>query len=318
MNNISSTIGAWSFHPLITSLPPTVLPNVAYWNVTNGTWEYQVQVSWPLNWTSIDAESTVETLYAHQYTTQLLTTNLHSYILDGNAQALTATEAFRRIRPNDPVHPDTIIVSIGYPDMPPDSPYADARYYDYQIPVCATCPAPELPGVPSGGVVFSTFLDTVLRPWVHEQFPNVDFDRDALYGHSFSGLFTIWTMLTHPHLFDVYLAASPFLVWNDAYIFNLLDTYRYSNSTAKPALQISYGGRESRPEKRRTETQEEFEVRKAFLEAFRMQELCVMLYEEIRESGGVRHVEIREYPFSYHPAVGGNAIADGLDYFLDW
>jgi predicted alpha/beta superfamily hydrolase len=83
----------------------------------------------------------------------------------------------------------------------------------------------------------------VLRPWVHEQFPNADFDRDALYEHSFSGLFTIWTILTHPHLFDVYLAGSPFLVWNDAYIFNLLDIYRYSN-------------------------------------------FCVMLYEEIRESGG--------------------------------
>jgi hypothetical protein len=119
MNNISSTIGAWSFHPLITSLPSIVLPNVAYWNVTNGTWEYQVQVSWPLNWTSIDAESTVQTLCAHQYTTQLLTTNLHSYVLDGNAQALPATEAFRRIRPNDPVHPDTIIVSIGYPELAP-------------------------------------------------------------------------------------------------------------------------------------------------------------------------------------------------------
>jgi hypothetical protein len=57
-----SSIGAWSFHPLAEAFPSTVLPNIAYWNVTNGTWEYQVQVSWPLNWTSRDVKSTVETL----------------------------------------------------------------------------------------------------------------------------------------------------------------------------------------------------------------------------------------------------------------
>lgn len=60
----ATSIGSWSFYPLLTSFPPTVLPNIAYWNVTNGTWEYQVQVSWPLNWTSKDAQSTVDTLYA--------------------------------------------------------------------------------------------------------------------------------------------------------------------------------------------------------------------------------------------------------------
>jgi predicted alpha/beta superfamily hydrolase len=243
----------------------------------------------------------------------------HRYVLDGNAQALTATEAFRRIRPNDPIQPDTIIVSIGYPHLQPDSPYADARYYDYQIPVCATCTAPELPGVPSGGEAFLVFLDNVLRPWVHNYFPNARFDRDALYGHSFSGLFTIWTLVTHPNLFDVYLAASPYLIWNDEYIFDHLDPFLAPSSSAtKPALQLTYGGREQFPEKRRTETQEAYEERRNFLASLKMQDLVTRLYEEIKDSELLRHVEIREYPFSYHPAVGGHAIADGLDYFLDW
>jgi len=59
---VNSSAGAWSFYPLVTAFPPTILPNIAYWNVTNGTWEYQVQLSWPLNWTSTNVTSTVETL----------------------------------------------------------------------------------------------------------------------------------------------------------------------------------------------------------------------------------------------------------------
>lgn len=242
------------------------------------------------------------------------------YVLDGNAQAQTATEAFRRIRPNDPLQPDTIIVSIGYNHLPPDSPYADGRYYDYQIPVCETCPTPELPGVPSGGEAFITFLDTVLRPWVHNYFPNANFDRDALYGHSFSGLFTIWTLMTHPGLFDTYLAASPFLVWNDEYIFDHLQPFfTPKNLTTKPALQMTYGGYECKPQKRRTESLEAFKARRDFLvNGMRICELTDRLYRKIKHSPNLRHIEKREYPFSYHPAVGGNAIADGLDFFLDW
>jgi predicted alpha/beta superfamily hydrolase len=243
------------------------------------------------------------------------------YVLDGNAQAQTATEAFRRIRPNDPIQPDTIIVSIGYPNLPPDSPYADGRYYDYQIPVWETCPPPELPGVPSGGEAFITFLDTVLRPWIHNYFPSATFDRDALYGHSFSGLFTIYTLMTRPELFDVFLSASPFLVWNDAYIFDHLEPFHTAslpNGTTKPALQITYGGYECNPQKRRTESLEAFRERRAFIQSMRICELSDRLYKEIKNSPNLRHIEKREYPFSYHPAVGGNAIADGLDYFLDW
>lgn len=41
----------WAFTPIVEAFPQTVLPNVAYWNVTNGSdLEYQVSLSWPLDW----------------------------------------------------------------------------------------------------------------------------------------------------------------------------------------------------------------------------------------------------------------------------
>ncbi|KAH3954060.1 hypothetical protein HBH70_113900 [Parastagonospora nodorum] len=307
MSNLS-TLGAWSFHPLASPFPSTILPNIAYWNVTNGTWEYEVQVSWPLNWTSRDVASTVETLY----------------VLDGNALGLSTTEAFRKRRPVDFAQSDTIVVSVGYPasNLQPDSPYSDARYYDYQMPVCPTCaPQQDAPGVPSGGAAFLAFLDGVLRPWVHEYFPQTHFNRDGLYGHSFSGLFVLYALFTRPEMFDVWMSASPYLVWNGEYFFSR-DSPLYSgvqrNATTKPALQISYGELEQNAKKRRMETQEAFEARRAFLASMKMEDLCTRLYDEVKGSGLLRDVELHEYPFSYHAAVGGNALADGIDYFLDW
>jgi predicted alpha/beta superfamily hydrolase len=246
---------------------------------------------------------------------------VHRFVLDGNALAQTATEAFRKRRPVDFFQPDTIIVSVGYPSLIPDSPYSEGRYYDYQVPVCANCTPPVLPGVPSGGDGFITFLDTVLRPWVRGYFPNVVFNRDGLYGHSFSGLFVIYALLVRPDLFDVFLSASPHLVWNNDYIFSQLGLFRTespSNVTTKPALQLSYGGYEQFPRKRRTETLEAYEARRTFFGSIRTEELCNRLYNEIKDSPRLRHVELREYPFSYHAAVGSAALCDGIDYFLDW
>jgi predicted alpha/beta superfamily hydrolase len=85
-----------------------------------------------------------------------------SYVLDGNALAGTATEAFRKRRPVDSSQPDTIVVTIGYPDLIPDSPYSNGRYYDYQMPVCANCTQPWQPGVPSNGDNFLVFVNDVL------------------------------------------------------------------------------------------------------------------------------------------------------------
>lgn len=45
------TNNSWTFTPIVEAFPPTVLPNVAYWNVTNGSdLAYQISLSWPLDW----------------------------------------------------------------------------------------------------------------------------------------------------------------------------------------------------------------------------------------------------------------------------
>lgn len=234
---------------------------------------------------------------------------------------MTATEAFRRRRPVESTQPDTIVVSIGYPETIPDSPYSLNRGYDFQPPVCDTCPPPAAPGVPSNADNFITFIDDVLRPWVRDTiFPNADFSRDALYGHSFGGLFVLYALLVRPDLFDTFLSASPALFWNDGYILDQLAplTNPPGDNSIKPAFQISYGALEQFPVKRRTETQQEYETRKGFIETMQMTTLSNQLYNAIKNSPALRDVSLHEYPFSDHAAVGGAALADGIDYFLDW
>lgn len=247
-------------------------------------------------------------------------------MLDGNALGLTATEAFRRRRPVEFNMPDSIIVSIGYPETIPDSPWSLQRGYDFQPPVCDNCTLPAIPGVPSNADNFIEFIDTVLRPWVRDTaFPNAVFDRDALYGHSFGGLFVLYALVARPDLFDTFLSASPALTFNNDYVFNHTDFLaplkktepRTANAT-KPAFQISYGALEQAPVKRRTETDEQFAFRQSILIPNRMTDLSQKLYNELKDSPALRDVEIHEYPFSDHAAVGAAALADGIDYFLDW
>jgi len=242
------------------------------------------------------------------------------YVLDGNAQGPVATQAVRNRRPVNSYMPDTIVVSLGYPAQIADSPYSTGRYYDYQLPVCSNCTAPEQPGVPSNADNFIAFVGDVVKPWVRKLFPNTEFSRDALHGHSFAGLFTFYALITRPDLFDTFLIASPALYWNNGYIFDHLAplTAPSGNNATKPAVQLTYGHLEQFLVQRRVETNAEFQARKSFLSFTMMTTNCKRLYEALSNSTIIRDVELREYPFSDHTAVGMASIVDGLDYFLDW
>jgi len=132
-------------------------------------------------------------------------TALTMYVLDGNALGLTAHEAFFRRKPVDSSQPDSIVVTIGYSLT--DSVYdLVRRTSDFRPPL----PEPQTP--PSGADAFLDFIGTALKPWVkREVFPGVEFRRDALYGHSFGGLFVVYALTKEPGLFDTYFPASPAL-----------------------------------------------------------------------------------------------------------
>jgi predicted alpha/beta superfamily hydrolase len=224
---------------------------------------------------------------------------------------MTATEGFKRRKPVESAQPDSVVVSIGYPLA--DSVYSPQRMIDFRPPF------PEVQDPPPGADAFIAFIDEILRPFIHSTvFPNVDFTREALYGHSGGGLFIIYALITRPDLFDTFLSASPAISLNNGSILDEVHPLESTNSTNRPAFSISYGSLEQFPVRRRTETEEVVQRRKAFIETFRMTDNCNELYRRIKNSSKLRDVVLNEYIGQDHASVGDSALTDGIDYFVDW
>lgn len=199
-----------------------------------------------------------------------------------------------------------------------DSVYSAQRNTDFQTwtPKSTT---PTLPSARQGADHLLDFIGGTLRPFVRSQFPKVTFDRDCLYGHSFGGLFVVYTIICRSGLFDTYLAASPGAAnWNIEYISNWMEKAANSDSKNKPALRLAFGGLEAQPLRRRTETEEAFRARTGFYASFDVGTNTKAIYQKLRGNSNLKDVEIKEYPWSDHASLGAVALTDGIDYFVDW
>ena len=198
--------------------------------------------------------------------------------------------------------------------------YGAQRSIDFQPLTPGEAP-PPVPGVREGADDFIQFIEGTLRPFVHTEFPNVQFGREALYGHSFGGLFVVYALLRRPDLFDTFLSASPALFWNGGYILNhtyWLDDATIPENATKPAFRLAYGSLEQSPVKRHTETDEQYQFRLDLFHTFAMSNNSNRLYHSLKGNSKLRDVELKEYVGSDHASVGAVALTDGIDYFVDW
>ncbi|MED0673959.1 alpha/beta hydrolase-fold protein [Aneurinibacillus aneurinilyticus] len=144
------------------------------------------------------------------------------YLLDGNSVFGTMVEALRLQcrRPDVSGGMPAIIVGIGYEI---DGPFTPERFYDL-MPL----PTPEFlkrfnnePLPKQGGAgAFLQFIEEELKPQVESEFL-VDRKRQALFGHSLGGLFTVYALFSKPDSFQYYVVGSPSLHWNKEYMLDL-------------------------------------------------------------------------------------------------
>ncbi|KAK4234917.1 ferri-bacillibactin esterase [Achaetomium macrosporum] len=305
----------WSFSPF-PPFPATVFPNTALWNATSvaADMTYQIQVSCPFDSPSREVPCK---------------SALTVYVLDANAMGMTAAEGFKRRKPVSFGQPDSVVVSIGYPLS--NSLYDMVnRFVDYRPPF------PGDQGSPSGADHFLDFIEHALRPWLHKTVcPNVDFTRDALFGHSFGGLLAVHALVSRPSMFDTDLAASPVLeVANSSILYEVTTRFgtgdpnssayytsmscNNTTSTNLPALMFSYGSLEQFPVRRRTENETAFQARKSYFRPLGMTEHYRELFDRVKASGRLRDVLLKEYVGQEHAGVAASAITDGIEYFVDW
>lgn len=131
------------------------------------------------------------------------------YALDGNALLEFLPAA--RLRP--PLEQLPLLVLIGYPTERRFD--TAARAWDYTPPGPQGQPLPDPVAkerVNGGAAAFLRFIERQVRPRV-EQLAHTDARRQTLWGHSYGGLFVLYTLLNQPQAFTRYIAADPSLWW---------------------------------------------------------------------------------------------------------
>src|SRR5690606_21869005 len=108
------------------------------------------------------------------------------YVLDGDAMFHTMVDTVRAYerRPDGGEHTRAVVVGIGYP---PGTDIAAARTLDL-TPVASDEPRVLKPN--GGADAFLAFVEDDLKPAINREI-NIDPQRQALFGHSFGGLFTL-------------------------------------------------------------------------------------------------------------------------------
>ncbi|WP_313375732.1 alpha/beta hydrolase-fold protein [Chishuiella sp.] len=70
----------------------------------------------------------------------------------------------------------------------------------------------------SGGADnFLNFINNELKPFINKKFRTTGFN--IIHGHSFGGLFAVYTLVNHPDSFNAYIAIDPSLWWDNKIVF---------------------------------------------------------------------------------------------------
>lgn len=171
------------------------------------------------------------------------------YVTDGNSIFGTVREAIdtrSRVARSSGLVP-AVVVAIGYPTEDPFD--IVRRAYDLTPPSETVSMPPRPNGKPwpklGGADAFLDFIEAEVKPLVAELAP-VDPDKEILMGHSFGGLFALHTLFTHTEAFDIYVANSPSIWFNDAMLLDEADAFvaRSREAPVDTALFMSVGGLE--------------------------------------------------------------------------
>ncbi|WP_278362020.1 alpha/beta hydrolase [Stutzerimonas kunmingensis] len=123
------------------------------------------------------------------------------YVLDGNAlfPGLAIQAQALEDRPDPNLRDSVLVVGIGYPGEALYDFKARAEDYTPKADDRQRLPGREPP--PSGGADdFLAFIEDELKPQIAQRYP-VDARRQTLFGHSYGGLFTLYTLFTKPQAF---------------------------------------------------------------------------------------------------------------------
>ncbi|WP_298642887.1 alpha/beta hydrolase-fold protein [uncultured Cardiobacterium sp.] len=167
------------------------------------------------------------------------------YILDGDTlfPALAVMTQSWQYRAAETGARPLALVGIGYANG--ELLDLASRSADY------TPPAPHYPDdryTYGGAELFSRFIEEELKPEIANTLP-VNDRQQAILGHSYGGLFALYTLYNHPQHYRHYLISSPSIWWNGRRV--LADAHRLDTAPQPPVhIRITAGAYEEESDPR--------------------------------------------------------------------
>ena len=185
-------------------------------SIVNGQ-EYVLQISLPAGYDTTDKKYPVVYLMDSQWDFPLLTALYGQQYYDGFV-------------------PEMIIVGITWGGNHPNPDSLRARDYT---------PTNEKRLPQSGGAdKFLSVIKNEVFPLVKKNY-RVDENDKTLVGCSLGGLFTMYTLFTHPEMFNRYVAASPAFTWDNKILYKYEEQYHANKSNPPAKVFMCVGGVET-------------------------------------------------------------------------
>jgi len=87
---------------------------------------------------------------------------------------------------------------------------------------------------------FIQFIENELIPFVEKKYPVTNFR--TIIGHSYGGLFAVYTLINHPNIFNNYIAIDPSLDWDNQNLTEQAKTMFANQDFNRKSLFMSLGG----------------------------------------------------------------------------
>lgn len=185
-------------------------------SIVNGQ-KYVLQISLPASYNKTNQKYPVVYLMDSQWDFPLLTALYGQQYYDGFV-------------------PEMIIVGITWGGKHPNPDSLRSRDYT---------PTTEKRLPQSGGADrFLSVIKNEVFPLVEKNY-RVDENDKTLIGCSLGGLFTMYTLFTHPEMFNRYVAASPAFIWGDKILYKYEEQYHANKSNPPARLFMCVGGVET-------------------------------------------------------------------------
>lgn len=153
-----------------------------------------------------------------------------------------------------------------------------------------------------GAALFQRALVDDVLPAVGDILPLVPLAemRKVLFGHSFGGLFTLFSLFTEPGVFDTYVTASPSIWFNNCSIKEQEEEFLASDAAVPSKLYITTGTAEEDLPQKPGEADDWYQRRREDVKSKRMNKNAANLAGRLRDSRKLDDVWLQIFELEDH------------------